>query len=68
MKSIEGINKEGTHPAFRPIALNGSSHFFPSNKGDTGLRISLKKEDKPGGMPDFIRPFIEPVELSLAVD
>jgi hypothetical protein len=62
------VLKERPEASFRTVARDGFAHLFSCDKGDTGLGAFLIKEDKPGGVPDFVGTTIDPVEVTLLRD
>jgi hypothetical protein len=64
----KGVDEKSAQAAFGPIALDGVAHFLAGDEGDSMPFVPAKKEDEPGGMPDFVRPLVDTVELTLAGD
>jgi hypothetical protein len=62
----KGLDEKSAQAAFGPIALDGVAHFFPGDESDAIFVASPEKEDEPGGMPDFVGPLVDAVELTLA--
>jgi len=65
-ESGEGFDEEGAQEPFGPVAPDGVAHLFPGDERDLRVGAFPEKEDEPGGMPDFVGPLVDAVELTLA--
>ena len=60
--------KESPHPTLGAVAGYGTSYLLSGDECDAQTGLTPIEENEPGGMPYFIRFFVDAIEVTLSGD